>query len=203
MEDKILILDFGSQYTQLIARRVRELNVYSEIVPFNKIPELDASYKGIILSGSPFSVTDENALQVDLDKFIGQRPVLGVCYGAQYIAQQLGGEVAPSNKREYGKARLTQINQEDDLMHNIPEKSQVWMSHGDTISHIPDQFELIAGTESIEVAAFRSKKGAYENPVYCLQFHPEVYHSLDGKNSCKTLYTMWPVVPEPGRRLLL
>jgi GMP synthase (glutamine-hydrolysing) len=181
MEDKILILDFGSQYTQLIARRVRELNVYSEIVPFNKIPELDASYKGIILSGSPFSVTDENALQVDLDKFIGQRPVLGVCYGAQYIAQQLGGEVAPSNKREYGKARLTQINQEDDLMHNIPEKSQVWMSHGDTISHIPDQFELIAGTESIEVAAFRSKKGAYENPVYCLQFHPEVYHSLDGK----------------------
>ncbi len=181
MEDKILILDFGSQYTQLIARRIRELNVYSEIVPFNKIPELDASYKGIILSGSPFSVTDEKALQVDLEKIIGKRPVLGVCYGAQYIAQQLGGEVAPSNKREYGKALLTQINQDDDLLHNIPENSQVWMSHGDTIMHIPDQFELIAGTESIEVAAFRSKNGAFQHPVYCLQFHPEVTHSLDGK----------------------
>lgn len=181
MEDKILILDFGSQYTQLIARRIRELNVYSEIVPFNKIPELDASYKGIILSGSPFSVTDEKALQVDLKKIIGHRPILGICYGAQYIAQQLGGKVAPSNKREYGKALLTQINKEDHLLHNIPENSQVWMSHGDTIMKIPDQFDLIASTESIEVAAFRSKEGAYRQPVFCLQFHPEVYHSLDGK----------------------
>jgi len=181
MEDKILILDFGSQYTQLIARRVRELNVYSEIVPFNKIPSLDESYKGIILSGSPFSVTDERALQVDLDKIVGKRPILGVCYGAQYIAQQLGGSVAPSNKREYGKARLTDINQDDALLHNIPDKSQVWMSHGDTITSIPDQFELIASTESIEVAAFRSRNGTFEHPVFCLQFHPEVTHSLDGK----------------------
>ncbi len=181
MEDKILILDFGSQYTQLIARRIRELNVYSEIVPFNKIPALDDSYKGIILSGSPFSVTDANALKIDLEPLLGRRPVLGVCYGAQLIAQQMGGSVEPSNKREYGKARLTQINQDDTLLHNIPEKSQVWMSHGDTINQVPDQFEVIASTESIEVAAFRSKNGIFQQPVFCLQFHPEVTHSLDGK----------------------
>ncbi len=181
MEDKILILDFGSQYTQLIARRIRELNVYSEIVPFNKVPELNESYKGVILSGSPFSVTDDKALKIDLDPILGRRPVLGVCYGAQLIAQQLGGSVEPSNKREYGKARLTQINQEDALLHNIPEKSQVWMSHGDTINRIPDAFEVIASTESIDVAAFRSKNGSFQQPVFCLQFHPEVTHSLDGK----------------------
>lgn len=185
MSDKILILDFGSQYTQLIARRVRELNVYSEICPFNKIPPLNDDYKGIILSGSPFSVTDERALQVDLDRIVGQRPVLGICYGAQYIAQSYGGQVQPSNKREYGKAILARQYQDDPLLQDIPESSQVWMSHGDTIMAIPDQFELLAGTESIDVAAFRAKNGTFAHPVYCIQFHPEVTHSLDGKTLLK------------------
>lgn len=180
MTEKILILDFGSQYTQLIARRIRELNVYSEIVPFNKIPVLDSSYKGIILSGSPFSVTDANALHPELDRLIGKLPVLGICYGAQYIAQYFGGKVQRSNKREYGKAELSGIRPGDSLLHHIPEHSQVWMSHGDTIMEIPEQFELVAGTDSIEVAAFRSREGAFAAPVYCLQFHPEVTHSLDG-----------------------
>ncbi|MCB0642251.1 MAG: GMP synthase (glutamine-hydrolyzing), partial [Phaeodactylibacter sp.] len=166
MNDKILIFDFGSQYTQLIARRVRELNVYCEIHPYNAEPELDDSVKGIILSGSPFSVADENALQIDLDRFIGQKPVLGVCYGAQYIANYYGGRVEPSSKREYGKAALTKILEHDDLFIGIQEGAQVWMSHGDTIMQIPDHFELIAGTESIEVAAFRAKDGAYGAPVF-------------------------------------
>ena len=185
MSEKILILDFGSQYTQLIARRVRELNVYSEIVPFNKIPELDASYKGVILSGSPFSVTDEQALQTDLDQLIGKLPVLGVCYGAQYIAHNYGGKVQRSEKREYGKALLSRQYQEDQLLAGLSENSQVWMSHGDTIMAIPPQFELLAGTEAIDVAAFRSKPGAFTAPVYCLQFHPEVTHSLDGATLLK------------------
>lgn len=185
MSDKVLILDFGSQYTQLIARRVRELNVYSEIVPFNKIPKLDDSYKGIILSGSPFSVTDERALHVDLAKIVGKRPVLGICYGAQYIAQSLGGKVQASNKREYGKALLSRQYQDDPLLVDIPESSQVWMSHGDTIMEIPQDFELLAGTESVDVAAFRAKDGAYPHPVYCIQFHPEVTHSLHGKTLLK------------------
>jgi GMP synthase (glutamine-hydrolysing) len=184
--EKILILDFGSQYTQLIARRVRELNVYSEIVPYNKVPALDDTYKGIILSGSPFSVTDDNALKPDLNELIGSRPVLGVCYGAQYIAQYFGGQVQRSAKREYGKAQLSKIHQsQDPLMAGIPQDSQVWMSHGDTIMRIPDQFELLAGTESIEVAAYKAKTGAFEAPVYCIQFHPEVTHSLDGAQLLK------------------
>lgn len=185
MSDKILILDFGSQYTQLIARRVRELNVYSEIVPFNKVPQLDESYKGIILSGSPFSVTDDRALHVDLAQIIGQRPVLGICYGAQYIAHSLGGKVQASNKREYGKALLSRQYKDDPLLNDIPESSQVWMSHGDTIMEIPPQFELLAGTESIDVAAFRAQNGTYPYPVYCIQFHPEVTHSLHGKTLLK------------------
>ncbi len=185
MNEKILILDFGSQYTQLIARRVRELNVYSEIVPYNKAPQLDDYYKGIILSGSPFSVKDPNALKTDLDALIGQRPVLGVCYGAQYIAQHFGGEVERSNKREYGKASLSRRFKEDRLLQDIPADSQVWMSHGDTIMELPDQFELLAGTEDVEVAAFRAREGAFSAPVYCLQFHPEVTHSLDGRTLLK------------------
>lgn len=181
MEERLLILDFGSQYTQLIARRIRELNVYSEIVPFNKVPPLDDNIKGIILSGSPFSVTDANALEVALDQLIGQRPILGICYGAQYVAQTYGGKVESSDKREYGKARLQKIyDPTDPLFRNIPEASQVWMSHGDTITQLPAEFELLAGTESIRVAAFRSKNGVFAAPVYCLQFHPEVTHSLDG-----------------------
>ena len=185
MSEKILILDFGSQYTQLIARRVRELNVYSEIVPFNKVPELDDSVKAVILSGSPFSVTDDMALHPDLKGFIGKRPVLGICYGAQYIAQHYGGKVGRSQKREYGKARLSHIHQPDPFLDGVPLESQVWMSHGDTILAIPEQFELLAGTESIDVAAFRSKEGAFRQPVYCIQFHPEVSHSLDGMTLLK------------------
>lgn len=181
MNEKILILDFGSQYTQLIARRIRELYVYSEIVPFNKIPELDDSIKGVILSGSPFSVKDENALHSDLSKVIGKRPVLGICYGAQYIAQSYGGKVERSLKREYGKANLSRLYQEEDpFLKAVPESSQVWMSHGDTIMEVPDQFEVLAGTAHIDVAAYRSKKGAFAQPVYGIQFHPEVSHSLDG-----------------------
>jgi len=179
MQQKILILDFGSQYTQLIARRVRELNVYSEIVPYNKIPAIDDSIQGIILSGSPFSVTDARALHPEIDKIIGKKPVLAVCYGAQYIAQHYGGKVLPSDKREYGKAHLTNI-QNDPLFEGIKE-TQVWMSHGDTINEIPNGFHLLAGTESIEVAAYRSDKETFTQPVYCLQFHPEVTHSIDGK----------------------
>lgn len=174
-------MDFGSQYTQLIARRIRELNIYSEIVPFNKVPPLDDSIKGVILSGSPFSVADVNALHVDLSAFIGKTPVLGICYGAQYIANHYGGRVQRSEKREYGKARLKKIYLENDpLFQGIQSGAQVWMSHGDTIMELPAQFELLADTDSIYVAAFRSEKSAFAAPVYCLQFHPEVTHSLDG-----------------------
>lgn len=185
MTDKILILDFGSQYTQLIARRVRELNVYSEIVPFNKIPELTSDYKGVILSGSPFSVKDEQALRTDLDRLLGFVPVLGICYGAQLIADTYGGKVQRSEKREYGKAELTRIYHQDRLLARISDHSQVWMSHADTIMQIPDQFELLAGTGSVDVAAFRSKEGAFAKPVFCLQFHPEVTHSLEGAKILK------------------
>ncbi|MEM7101839.1 MAG: glutamine-hydrolyzing GMP synthase [Bacteroidota bacterium] len=180
MQEKIVILDFGSQYTQLIARRVRELNVYSEIYPFNKFPDLDDSVKGVILSGSPFSVTDDRALHVELDRIVGKKPILGICYGAQYIAQYYGGTVMPSSKREYGKAHLSHFNH-DPFLENVSQGSQVWMSHGDTVQQIPSQFDLLAGTESIDVAIFKAKPDAFEQPVYCIQFHPEVSHSLDGK----------------------
>ena len=180
MSEKILILDFGSQYTQLIARRVRELNIYCEILPYNKMPVMDDTVKAVILSGSPFSVTDEQALRMDLPGVIGRVPVLGVCYGAQYIAQHYGGKVERSLKREYGKANLSRVYREDALLKDIPANDQVWMSHGDTIMAIPPQFELLAGTDSIEVAAFRSREDAFGAPVYCLQFHPEVTHSLSG-----------------------
>ncbi len=184
MHEKILILDFGSQYTQLIARRVRELNIYSEILPFNKIPKLDASIKAIILSGSPFSVTEEKALHINLAKFIGKKPVLGICYGAQYIAQKLGGRVQPSEKREYGKAHLDQI-EPDPFFKDIQKGSQVWMSHGDTIFEIPQGFKILARTNNIPIAAFKAKRKAFEAPVYCIQFHPEVTHSVDGKKLLK------------------
>ena len=154
-------------------------------LPIYKIPEIDDSIKAIILSGSPFSVTDEMALHTGLDQLIGKRPVLGICYGAQYIAQQYGGKVERSLKREYGKARLSHIHQPDPFLNEVPLESQVWMSHGDTIMAIPEQFELLAGTESIDVAAFRSKEGAFGQPVYCIQFHPEVSHSLDGMTLLK------------------
>jgi len=180
MNEKILILDFGSQYTQLIARRVRELNIYSEIVPYNKVPDLDDSVKAVILSGSPFSVKEANALHPELDKIIGKRPVLAICYGAQYIADYYGGTVQRSEKREYGKASLSKIHQQDQFLAGVEADSQVWMSHGDTIFAIPEQFELLASTDNVEVAAYKSVEGAFANPVYCIQFHPEVTHSLDG-----------------------
>ncbi len=181
MNEKILIIDFGSQYTQLIARRVRELHVYSEIVPFNKIPDIEPSVKGIILSGSPFSVEDKNAPDIDVEALIAQRPVLGVCYGAQLMAKKFGGRVAPSNKREYGRANLLRIFDNEDIFNGVSGHSQVWMSHGDTIMQLPEQFELLSSTGSIEVAAYRSKKDLFAHPVFGLQFHPEVTHSLEGK----------------------
>ena len=180
MSEKILILDFGSQYTQLIARAVREANVYCEIIPYFKKFEYDESIKGIILSGSPFSVNEEKAPVVDVRAFNEQLPVLGVCYGAQLTAKQFGGRVEKSNKREYGRAQL-QIQQQDDvLLEGVSSHSQVWMSHGDSILALPEEFEVLATTESIPVAAFR-KKGTNGNPLHALQFHPEVYHSIEGK----------------------
>ncbi|MBE8714904.1 glutamine-hydrolyzing GMP synthase [Sphingobacterium hungaricum] len=177
MLEKIIILDFGSQYTQLIARRVRELNVYCEIHPFNNIPEFDDSVKGVIFSGSPFSVRQADAPQIDYDKILTSYPVLAVCYGAQYLAQQLGGEVLPSEIREYGRANLQFVLHENRLLKDIPLHSQVWMSHGDTIKEVPENFEIIASTDKVRVAAFQIKG----TNTYGIQFHPEVTHSTDGQ----------------------
>jgi GMP synthase (glutamine-hydrolysing) len=179
MNEKIVVLDFGSQYTQLIARRLRELQIYTEIHPYShEIKNFDG-LKAIIFSGSPFSVLDENALKIDLDKYLGKVPILGICYGAQLIADEKGGEVMKSNKREYGKAKIHSLADKV-FFDAVEEDSQVWMSHGDTIKHVPHDFEIIAETSSIPVAAFKSIKGRYNHPVYCIQFHPEVTHSLKG-----------------------
>lgn len=178
MTEKILILDFGSQYTQLIARAVREANVYCEIVPFNKKIEYSPGLKGVILSGSPFSVNDKEAPEVDVASINNKVPVLGVCYGAQLTAKQYGGKVEKSSKREYGRAVL-HLEKEDSLLQNLIPASQVWMSHGDTILKLPKEFELLATTDSIPVAAFRHREN--KQPLYGLQFHPEVYHSIEGK----------------------
>ncbi len=177
MQEKIIILDFGSQYTQLIARRVRELSVYCEIHPFNKLPDFDDNVKGVIFSGSPYSVRQEDAPQIDFQLFHNKLPLLGVCYGAQYLAQKSGGEVIPSTIREYGRANLHFINEADMLMKNIPKDSQVWMSHGDTIADIPSDFEVIASTDTVRVAAYHITG----TKTYGIQFHPEVTHSSDGK----------------------
>jgi len=182
MTEKILILDFGSQYTQLIARAVREANVYCEIVPFHKKVEFDPSLKGIILSGSPFSVNDPNAPEVDVKSLHEKLPVLGVCYGAQLTAKQFGGKVANSSKREYGRA-LMHKKKEDTLLANVTEMSQVWMSHADTILDLPKEFDVLATTDDIPYAAF--KKNGQQHPLYCVQFHPEVYHSIEGKKIIK------------------
>lgn len=179
MTEKILILDYGSQYTQLIARAVREANVYCEIIPFHKPFTADPGLKGIILSGSPFSVNEQGAPDTDIAALVSQVPVLGVCYGAQLTAKRFGGVVAKSNKREYGRATLQRIK-EDIIFNGVAEKSQVWMSHSDTIKELPAGFELLADTESIPVAAFR-KADNTGNPLYGVQFHPEVYHSTEGK----------------------
>ena len=177
MSQQILILDFGSQYTQLIARRVRELNVYCEIHPFNKVPPLTADIKGVILSGSPCSVRDAGAPSVDIGKF-KEIPVLGVCYGAQLIAHLKGGDVLPSHMREYGRARLSTVDHNNELMKEISADSQVWMSHADTIASVPSDFEVIASTASVAVAAYKVKG----KPIYGIQFHPEVTHTTEGKN---------------------
>ncbi len=184
MNEKILILDFGSQYTQLIARAVREANVYCEIIPFNKPFSFEAGMKGIILSGSPFSVNEENAPSVDIHSLIEKLPVLGVCYGAQMTAKQFGGRVDKSNKREYGRAKLEKKESKDLLLNDIADNSQVWMSHSDSIVALPDGFELLATTDSIPIAAFK-KTGTGSEALYGLQFHPEVYHSTEGKKIIK------------------
>lgn len=181
MADKVIIFDFGSQYTQLIARRVRELKIYCEIHPCNNPPQLDDSVKAVILSGSPYSVNEENALQFDLDLVLDKFPVLGICYGAQYMSSALGGRVESTNKREYGKASLKLTKPEDQFFEQLSGDSQIWMSHGDTILTVPNNFEIIAKTESIPIAAFKSTNNSYKKPVYCIQFHPEVSHSLEGK----------------------
>jgi len=175
--DKVLILDFGSQYTQLIARRVRELNIYSEIHPFNKIPTNIQSYKAVILSGSPFSVRGDTALHPDLSEIRAKKPLLAVCYGAQYLAHFSGGEVAPSNTREYGRANLSFIKKDESFFENISEGSQVWMSHSDTIKQLPTKAVLLASTNDVKNAAYKIEG----EQTYAIQFHPEVYHSTDGK----------------------
>lgn len=185
MQEKILILDFGSQYTQLIARRVRELNVYCEIFPYSHIPALDKNIKGIILSGSPASVRQKNSPQIDLKKVLGEKPILGICYGAQLIANNLGGEVKAAKKREYGRANLNSLDKEDVLFNNISSNSQVWMSHADSIMKLPKNFQLLAHTDSIPIAAYKGNSNQYDEPVYGIQFHPEVVHTLEGKTLLK------------------
>lgn len=189
MTEKILILDFGSQYTQLIARAVREAYVYCEIIPYHQKFTIDNSLKGIILSGSPFSVNDANAPNVDIPSFIKTTPVLGVCYGAQLTAKEFGGKVEKSNKREYGRAKLHK-QKEDILLNDVVDDSQVWMSHSDTITQLPEHFELLATTASIPVAAFKKsvngeRSAVNDKPLYGIQFHPEVYHSTEGKKIIK------------------
>lgn len=181
MQETILILDFGSQYTQLIARRIRELNVYCEIHPFDKHPEIDESIKGVILSGSPFSVLDDNAPYPDLAAIKGKLPLLGVCYGAQFLSHTGGGKVLPSNIREYGRANLSHVDSANGLMEGVHVSSQVWMSHGDTIAEMPENSELIASTHEVKVAGYRING----EDTYGIQFHPEVSHSTDGMQLLK------------------
>lgn len=178
MQEMVLILDFGSQFTQLIARRLRELNVYCEIYPFNKIPDIADNVKGVILSGSPYSVYDDDAPQIDLSIFKSKLPLLGVCFGAQYMAHvDSKGEVRRSSTREYGRANLISVDQSCPLFKNISVGSQVWMSHGDTISEIPAGSKIVASTNDVKVAGY-----TFENEqTYGIQFHPEVYHTSDGK----------------------
>ena len=176
MQQKIVILDFGSQTTQLIGRRVRELDTFCEILPYNKFPKDDPSVIGVILSGSPYSVHDPEAFQVDLSQFIGRLPVLGICYGALFISHTLGGKVEKADSREYGRAHLQTVDTHNALFKGFEQNSQVWMSHGDTITAIPEGFEVIASTADVKYAAYASTK----QPVWAVQFHPEVFHSVQG-----------------------
>lgn len=176
MQEKIIILDFGSQTTQLIGRRVRELNTYCEIVPYNKFPSDTSDVKGVILSGSPYSVYDKEAFKAELSHIRGAFPVLGICYGAQFISHISGGHVGPANSREYGRANLSMVDNADPLLKGVNEGSQVWMSHGDTITEIPEHFKTIASTSDVEIAAYRIEG----EKTWGVQFHPEVYHSEIG-----------------------
>ena len=178
---KIIILDFGSQTTQLIGRRVRELDTFCEIMPYNKYPEDDKDVIGVILSGSPYSVHDPEAFKVNLDRFMGRLPVLGICYGAQFISHTLGGKVEKAASREYGRANLGFIDKSNILFKGFDDNSQVWMSHGDTITAIPEGFECIASTANVKYAAYASKT----QPVWAVQFHPEVFHSVQGTQLLK------------------
>lgn len=181
MQEKIIILDFGSQTTQLIGRRVRELDTYCEIVPYNKFPYGDESVKGVILSGSPFSVYDAKAFKVELDGIRGKYPVLGICYGAQFIAYTNGGKVEPAGSREYGRAHLTSFCKDNALFNSVKENTQVWMSHGDTITEIPAGFEVVASTDKVAIAAYQIK----DEQVWGVQFHPEVFHTEEGTQMLK------------------
>ena len=181
MKQKIIILDFGSQTTQLIGRRVRELDTFCEILPYNKFPEDDESVIGVILSGSPFSVYDKEAFKIDLDKIKGRYPVLGICYGAQYIAYTHGGKVEPAGTREYGRANLGMIDTNDPLFKGFVPNSQVWMSHGDSITAIPEGYKVIASTDKVKYAAFASET----EKIWGVQFHPEVFHSTQGTQLLK------------------
>ena len=181
MQQKIIILDFGSQTTQLIGRRVRELNMYCEILPYNKFPAKDPSVIGVILSGSPFSVYDEKAFKIDLSEIRGKYPILGICYGAQYMAYTLGGRVEPAGTREYGRANLAKFDHDNPLLKGLSDNSQVWMSHGDTITAIPDGFKVIASTAKVAIAAYQAEG----EKLWGVQFHPEVFHSTEGAKLLK------------------
>lgn len=181
MQQKIIILDFGSQTTQLIGRRVRELNMYCEILPYNKFPANDPSVIGVILSGSPFSVYDEKAFKIDLSEIRGKYPILGICYGAQYMAYTLGGRVEPAGTREYGRANLAKFDHDNPLLKGLSDNSQVWMSHGDTITAIPDGFKVIASTAKVAIAAYQAEG----EKLWGVQFHPEVFHSTEGAKLLK------------------
>ncbi|WP_415959047.1 glutamine-hydrolyzing GMP synthase [Paraprevotella xylaniphila] len=176
MQQKIIILDFGSQTTQLIGRRVRELDTFCEILPYNKFPKGDPSVIGVILSGSPFSVYDKEAFKIDLDEIRGKYPVLGICYGAQFMSYTLGGNVEPAGTREYGRANLASFDKENPLFKGFEENSQVWMSHGDTITKLPEGFKVIASTDKVVNAAYQ----AVGEQLWGVQFHPEVFHSVQG-----------------------
>ena len=181
MQEKIIILDFGSQTTQLIGRRVRELNMYCEIVPYNKFPHADKSVIGVILSGSPFSVYDEKAFKIDLAEIRGKYPILGICYGAQFMAYANGGSVEPAATREYGRANLDKIDNSNPLLKGVAQNSQVWMSHGDTITSLPEGFKIIASTAKVAVAAYQAEG----EKLWGVQFHPEVFHTVDGTQILK------------------
>ena len=181
MQQKIIILDFGSQTTQLIGRRVRELDTFCEILPYNKYPEDDSDVIGVILSGSPYSVHDTEAFKVDLSRFVGRLPVLGICYGAQFISNTLGGKVEKADSREYGRAHLETVDIDNPLFNGFDSHSQVWMSHGDTITAIPEGFKCIASTHDVKYAAYCSSSAETgENGIWAVQFHPEVFHTVQG-----------------------